>query len=80
MSAQRVDYQGIKAWIASQEAYEAANKQPAPLTAAQRTAVAELSRVSPVPATQDVEVDDKDYISILQRKSPPHPLVTTHNL
>ena len=71
MSAQKVDYQAVKAWIPTQEAYEAANKQPALLTAAQRKAVAELARVIPAPMTQGVEVDDKDYISILQRKSSP---------
>jgi hypothetical protein len=68
VSAQRVDYQALKAWISAQEAYEAQTNHPAPLTPAQRQAIAELTRGNPNHVTQKNDVDDKDYISILQRK------------
>ncbi|KAB5558315.1 hypothetical protein GE09DRAFT_1118745 [Coniochaeta sp. 2T2.1] len=69
ISAERVDYQGLKSWIAAQEAFEAATKQPAPLTSAQRQAVADLTRLiqpKTMPLAQTVDLGDKDYISILQ--------------
>ncbi|KAB5570404.1 hypothetical protein GE09DRAFT_706723 [Coniochaeta sp. 2T2.1] len=67
--AERVDFQGLKSWIAAQEAFEAATKQPAPLTPAQRQAVADLTRLiktKTMPLAQTVNLGDKDYISILQ--------------
>lgn len=69
LPAQKVDYQALKAWIAAQEAYEAETNQPAPLTAAQRKAVAELTRVNPNVLRQNIDID---YISILDRKPSPH--------
>lgn len=81
IAAEKVDYQGLKSWIAAQEAFEAATKEPAPLTPVQRQAVAHLIRLTQAttnPMAQNLDLGDKDYISMLQRKhSLPHPAGTT---
>lgn len=56
-------YAEVKAWIASQEAFEKATKTPAPLTNAQRKAL-EVLRL-PLSVTPPPELGNVDYISLL---------------
>ncbi|KAK7740551.1 hypothetical protein SLS53_005395 [Cytospora paraplurivora] len=64
-------YAEVKAWIAQQEAYEATTKTPAPLTNAQRKAL-EVLRI-PIALPSPPELDDVDYISLLNRYRQAHP-------
>lgn len=60
----RVDYKALKAWIAAQEAYEAATSEPAPLTEAQKRAVIELSQAT---SSGNVDLGAKDWISLMYK-------------
>ncbi|KUI62151.1 hypothetical protein VP1G_09297 [Cytospora mali] len=58
-------YAEVRAWIAQQEAYQAATRKPARLTNAQRKAL-EALRV-PLTTSPPPEIGDVDYISLLNR-------------
>lgn len=68
--ASKVNYQELKDWIAELEAYEATTGKPAPLTPAQSKAIAELSRAAqgPNPLTVNVDIGDKDFFGVMNRK------------
>jgi hypothetical protein len=68
--ASKVNYRGLKDWIAELEAYEATTGKPAPLTPAQSKAIAELSRAAqgPNPLTVNVDIGDKDFFGVINRK------------
>jgi hypothetical protein len=73
-SASKVNYRALKDWIAELEAYEATTGKPAPLTPAQSKAIAELSRAAqgPNPLTVNVDIGDKDFFGVINRKFSNH--------
>lgn len=58
-------YQEVKAWIAEQEAFEVANRAPAPLTDVQRMFLEGFRPQPPAPDTGNM-----DYVSLLCRPCP----------
>lgn len=59
-----VDYRDLKAWIAEQEA------NPRPLSPIQLRAIADLRR------SFEPEIGDRDWVSLMNRTSPAHTLLT----
>lgn len=59
-----VPWDRLRAWIDEQEAWEREHKRPAPLTQAQRTAIASL-----LPPVTEPDIGDRDYVSELCRES-----------
>jgi hypothetical protein len=63
-----VDYRDLKAWIAEQEA------NPRPLSQIQQRAIADLRR------SFEPEISDCDWVSLINRTSPAHTLLTLLHL
>ena len=64
--ADMVDFQDIKTWIATQEAFQASTSRPVTLTVAQRKALAQLKL--PAHPQSEVEFGKTDWISLLHRE------------